>query len=241
MKSIYIFIILGIYFFWISCEDKPDSTTDSILEMAYSRDYCYPSDFYCEIIDCGSIYYENTVSIKPINKREYIWIELSTNDLNLARNWSELSNQYSSVNRNLITEKETEKYFEFKRINPNNTNDIVLSRVHKDNYYRPLMDKFKFVDTIGQFNKSNFQKSEVKELIEYLWSSGSIEFPSKVIESKINENTLYFEHFIKSITVVYGDWDLNDYIYVYANNFYINKTNGIITLKKTLIKKIIGK
>ncbi len=49
---------------------------EHILEAAYSKDFSYPVGFYHEVNDTGSPYYENTVSIKPINERQDIWIEL---------------------------------------------------------------------------------------------------------------------------------------------------------------------
>lgn len=229
--------------FLINCENKDDLAipSDSVIELAYSKDYFYPAGFYYESIDSGSVYYENTVSISPMENRKDIWIELSTNDLNQARNWSHLSNQYSSVSRSIFKERITDKYFEFMRINITNPDDILLSRVHKDSYFKPLMDKFKDNDTIGKFTKANFAKFDVKELIEYLWSSGSIGYPTKVKESKITERPGSYEHHIQSITIVYGDWGLNDYIYLYDNMFLINKQNGIITMTQVLKEEIKGR
>ena len=85
--------------FTISCDkDKVIRTfeEEQILELAYSEDYTYPAGFYHEINDAGSPYYENSVSIRPLSERDHIWIELSTNDKNEARLWSDKSNEYSS-------------------------------------------------------------------------------------------------------------------------------------------------
>jgi len=78
----YLLLLIGFLFF-ISC-DK-DETIDSansnrFLELAYDKSYQYPDGFYYEKNLNGYVYYENTVSIKPINERENIWIELNTND-----------------------------------------------------------------------------------------------------------------------------------------------------------------
>ena len=97
----------------LSCDNDEINRTDEderILKLAYSKDYFYPTGFYHEIIDSGSIYYENTVSIKSITERDHIWIELHTNNKNEARVWSDKSNEYSSVNREIVSERETDKY-----------------------------------------------------------------------------------------------------------------------------------
>ena len=97
------------------------------------------------------------------------------------------------------------------------------------------------IDTVGQFKKTNFQKTDVKELIEYLWSSGVIGYSDKVLESNIIENIDNYEQLIKSISIVYGDFGLNDYIYLFDNIFIINKQNGLITMTKVQKDLIKGK
>ncbi len=242
MNRIY-YIIVGFSILWISCDKKENTINpnDSIIDLAYSSSYYYPNGFYHEIIDSGSIYYENTVSIAPTDKRKDIWIELNTTDIKQAREWSELSNQYSSVNRLIVKELANNKYFEFIRVSTTSSKDILLSRVHNSNYFIPLLDKFKAIDTVGKFKMTNFQKSDVKELIEYLWSAGVIGYSDKVLESNVIENTDNYEHLIKSISIVYGDFGLNDYIYLYDNRFLINKQNGLITMTKVQTDLIKGK
>jgi len=227
----------------LGCEIKKDDydTSNPILNKAYSEDYFYPDDFYYEAIDSGSTYYVNTISIKPLNERDHIRIDLCTNDIDEARNWSELSNSYSSVNRILVSERQTEKYFEFKRVSPVNKNDIVLFRVHKKSYFIPLMDKFKLIDTIGQIPGSALQNINVKQLIEYLWSSGVLGYPTKVHETNFQDTTIGYKYEIKSILIVYGDFNLNDIIYLHDNTFIINSQNGIITWDRQLLDEIKGK
>jgi len=107
--------------------------------------------------------------------------------------WSNNSNEYSSVNREIVSEKETDKYFEFKRQNVEYENDILLSRIHKKSYFRPKVDKFKEPDTIGIYN-GELSTNRVDELVEYLWSCGSIGLShSKVIKSQIKEFNDYYE------------------------------------------------
>lgn len=238
----YIGIIFGL-FLMISCDENDPIRVEyenRILEFAYNGDYQFPDKFYHETISGGSAYYENSVSIKAISERENIWIELSTNDKDEALSWSNSSNGYSSVNREIISEKETKKYFEFKRQNVVFNNDILFSRVHKTSYFQPELDKFKVPDVVGQYN-GDLQVDSVKELVEYLWSCGSIGLGhSKVIESKIKEYDTYFEQYIQSIKIVYGDRGLSDYIHVYDNYFKIDKPNRRVTLVSNEIKTIEG-
>lgn len=230
--------------FTASCEkDKVIRTPeeDHILELAYSKDYSYPVGFYHEINDTGSPYYENTVSIKPVNERQDIWIELNTNDKNEAKLWSNKSNEYSSVNREIIAENETDKFFEFKRKNTQYSTDIILSRVHKSSYFQPVLNRFSISDTmIGIYNGA-LNLTSVKELVEYLWSCGTMDASySEVLESEIKEFNEYFEYYIQSILFVYGDFGIHDEIIVYDNFATLNKSNRELTIKTNKIKTIQG-
>ena len=223
--------------------DKIIRTPDEehILELAYSKDYSYPVGFYHEINNTGSPYYENTVSIKPINERQDIWIELNTNDKNEARQWSDKSNQYSSVNREIIDESETNKFFEFKRKNTQYSNDILLSRVHKSSYFQPVINKFSVSDTlVGTYN-GELNLSSVKELVEYLWSCGTMSVSySKVLESEIKEYDDHFEYYIQSIVIVYGDFGIHDEIIVNDNFVTMDKSNRELIIKTKKVKTIQG-
>ena len=214
---------------------------DHILELAYSKDYTYPEGFYHEINNTGSPYFENTASIKPVNERQDICIELNTNERSEAKLWSDKSNEYSSVNREPIAENETSKYFEFKRKNIQYSNDIILSRVHKSSYFQPVLNKFSVSDTlIGKYNGA-LNLTSVKELVEYLWSCGTMDANySKVLTSEIKEFDEYFKYYIQSILIVYGDFGIQDEIIVYDNYATLNKSNRELTIKTNKIKTIQG-
>jgi len=224
-------------------KDKISRTPEEehILELAYSKDYSFPEGFYQEVNDMGSPYYENTVSIMPINERQDIWIELNTNDKNEARVWSDKSNEYSSVNRAIISENETDKFFEFTRKNIQYSNDILLSRVHKSSYFQPVKNKFFTSDTlIGKYN-GELNLTSVKELVEYLWSCGTIGVSySKVLESEIKEYNDNFEYYIQSIVIVYGDFGIRDEIIVHDNFVTLNKSDRELTIKTNEVKTIQG-
>ncbi len=236
----YLLILIGVLFI-VSCdkEDNLDSANDEFLELAYDKTYQYPDGFYCEKNLIGYVYYENTVSIKPTDERENIWIELNTNDKEQAKTWSDLSNEYSSVDREIIKENETNKYFEIVRVNIENNNDTLLSRVHRSDYFISLYNKFNDIDTIGIYNGELTSKN-VKELIEYLWSCGTLSIYDKVVESTIADKENEFEHKIQSLKTVYGDFGLHDMIYVYDNEFKLDKITRTLTIKRKLIKEIEG-
>ena len=237
----YILILIG-FVFLISCDkdNTIDSTPDDrLLELVYDKSYQYPDGFYHETNLIGYVYYENTVSIKPTNERENIWIELNTNDKEQAKTWSNLSNEYSSVDREIVKENETEKYFEIVRVNILNENDKLLSRVHRSDYFVSLHDKFTNIDTIGVYN-GDLSSDSTKELIEYLWSCGTLSIYDKVVESKTTDKGDNFEHYIQSLKIVYGDFGLHDMIYVYDNKFILDKASKILTIKRELIKEIEG-
>jgi len=214
---------------------------EHILDLAYAKDYSYPEGFYHEINYTGSPYYENTVSIMPINERQDIWIELNTDDKNEARIWSDESNEYSSVNREIIEDRESDKYFEFTRKNIQYSNDILLSRVHKSSYFQPVKNKFFTSDTlIGKYN-GELNLTSVKELVEYLWSCGTIGVSySKVLESEIKEYNDHFEYYIQSIVIVYGDFGIRDEIIVHDNFVTLNKSDRELTIKTNEVKTIEG-
>ena len=202
-----------------------------IIELAYDENYRYPEGFWHETITEGSVYYENTISTVPVEERKDRWIELSTDDYEEAKQWSDKSAEYSSVERILVSVRETEKYFEFKRQSKINERDIILSRVHKSGYFIPQFDKFLPLDTLGVFH-GNLTKKGAQVFIEYLWSSGSIGFVnSKVIQSEITETGEGFVQYIKSFNLIHGDFDLKDVIQVYQYYFTLNKQSGLLTIK----------
>lgn len=242
MKNYLLAIIVAIV--TISCDkDKIIRTPeeDHILELAYSDNYIYPEGFHHEVFDVGSVYYVNTLSITPISEREHVWIELNTNDKDEARLWSDKTNEHSSVNREVVQENETDKYFEFKRINPNNERDISYSRVHKTSYFQPVLNQFSVSDTlIGKFN-GELNLTTVKELIEYLWDCGTMDVNfSKVLDSEINEYSEYFEYNIQSILIVYGDFGIRDEITVFDNLITLDKSSRELIIKTDKVKSIQG-
>ncbi|MCL2139412.1 MAG: hypothetical protein FWH41_07770 [Treponema sp.] len=221
--------------------------TDEYLLLAYDKNYRYPDGFFYEN-NAGPVYYNNTASIKPPTERETAWIELHTTSKEEAKNWSNLSDEYSSVNRPLIEENETEKYFEFFR-KDNSENLIFSSRVHHSDYFIPLFDKSNFIPffedfknayTVGIYN-GDLAAEKSKEFIEYLWVMSLLMY-GKVVESAITESGDKFEHYVQSLEMVGGDWGVNDIIYIFDNKFILDKETRFLTfVERTMVKKIVGK
>jgi hypothetical protein len=209
----------------------PNEWDNEFLKLAYDQNYKYPTGFYYENDLAGSLYYVNTLSIKPITEREPPFIELHTLDKEEAKYWSLLTETNGSGNRVFVSENENEKYFEFLWVDKYEY--IFLSRVHKSDYFIPLaelQDKFrKPNNTLGIYN-GELTKSNIKELIEYLWDYPvRLHYGNKVIESVITETEDRFEHNIRSLEMVFGDWGVRDHISVFDNKFVFDKETRILT------------
>ncbi len=220
--------------------DLRDPEEEGLLELAYDPDYHYPPGFYHENANSYNIYYINTVSIKPPAEREHVWIELHTNNQDTARLWSDLSNSFSSVNREVVAKNETEKYFEYVRVNPDFENDSLRTRVHKTSYFQPAFDKFMDPDTLG-FYPGELSLDKIRELIEYLWSGGSFGQLYKVVETSQSDEGGYYRYDLKSLLVNYGDFGITDEIQLYDNIFSIGKEDHILMVETHLLETIPGR
>jgi len=241
-------VVLCFSFTFLSCDKTQTSdieTTaviddDPILKIAYDNNYQYPANFYHHTVAEGSIYYLNTLSIQPLSEKGNICVELSTNDMKEASSWSKNSETNSSVHRQLISEKETEKYFEFKLQNQDIKTEILLLRVHKTSYFKPLQNIFTQSDTLGIYN-GTLNADSVEKLVEYHWSNKTYNITgNKVIESHMTENNSYYEQHIKSILICFGDYGVFDEIGVYDNYFRLMKSTRILTQQSTKINTIKG-
>ncbi len=241
-KKTGIFITSFIVLTW-SCDthDNPFAilTTDDeeIVEKAYSKTYMYPPGFKFQQNLDGSVYYENTVSIRA---SQTAWIELSTHNRQQAKSWSEISSSTSAYYRNLTEERETEKYFEFKRVYSGNTKDVILSRVHKDSYFVPDFDKLNPTNVIGTLKVNPINKETFKDFVEYIWTSYTIGYTGKVLEYTVTDYPDKVRCNLKSIHVSNGDFGLCDIIEVKNFDFFADKQSGIVTFQSNTIKEIRG-
>jgi hypothetical protein len=222
--------------------DSTEITDENILRAVYSN-YKFPQGFYKEDLKSGSPYYENTVSIRSLNDRSPQWFELSTNDRDQAFAWSESSSVYSAYYRKVESEREDEKYFEFRRVWQEHPSDILLSRVHKASYLdRSMYDRFNPGDTLAIFRKSDVDTSSVKELIEYLWFIGYNDMGgAKALCSRVVDLDSSVQYILYYTMVSYGDWGLCDKISVIRSVYSVIKQTGIITESKSVFRSITGK
>jgi hypothetical protein len=227
----------------LSCDKNevltPTLNDDQILQLVYSS-YKYPQGFYQEDVTNCSIYYENSVSVLPIQQRGTQWIELCTDDHNQARAWSDSSNANGSAWRVIVSERETEKYFEFKRSDSSAWS--LLSRVHKCSYLdRSMFDRFNPGSILGIFKKRPILSSDVKILIEYLWFVDNYEScGAKVLTSMAEDIESAYQILITETRVSYGDFGLHDNITVYESIYSVSKLDGTITLSKKVQRVIEG-
>jgi hypothetical protein len=223
-------------------QDSTQITTENIMRAVYSS-YKYPATFQQEDYQGASPYYENTISIYRTNARPSYWIELSTNDRNQAYAWSESSNVNSAYYRKIVAERETDKFFEFRRAWEEHPTDVVLSRIHKSTYLdRSMYDRISPKDTIAVFKYLPVDTTKVKNLIEYLWFAGNYNFAgAKVLCNYIIDRTNCVEYLLFSTEVSRGDWGLNDQIDVVRSSFVVSKQSGSVVFKKQTIQSLIGK
>jgi len=219
-----------------------DYTDEHLLAIAYSS-YKFPDDFYQEELNGGSIYYVNTVSVLPLSEREPIWIEFCTEFRDQAFDWTESSNVNSAYYRELVSESEAEKYYEFRRVYAARPNDIVLFRVHKCSYLdRSAVDNFLHSDTLGVFGQRPVTKAAVKELAEYIHFINTYNIGNyKVLSSKVEESESSVNHVILQLTLLTGDWGMCDYIELGTIAYSVDKESGIITKSRENIRGIRGK
>lgn len=217
--------------------DQSEFTDNELLNATYTS-FKIPVGFYYENLEDTSLYYVNMVSIDSLEKER--WIELSTSSEEIALHWCERSSPEGSVFMPGIA---NEKFIEFVRTYDPTANHIIKFRTHKESYFtRGNFDFFNPSDTIGDFNKENFNGSDAKELIDYLWytheyNNGS----SKILSSYFEENQLnIFVYHYESYTN-YGDFGINDEISLLKKTYSVEKGTGVVTLSEVVVRTIEGK
>ncbi len=210
-----------------------------LYDTIYSA-FQYYDGFYSEDLDGGSIYFENRISVY----KESEPIFLCTNDPETAHQWSEMSSNNSAYYRELVSTSQNEKYFEFRRVNPANSSDILLSRVLKCSFLdcsnMETIDQYNKI--IGTFNQVPRTISNCQELIEFWNYFHSYQIGGmKFISSEVCETSTYIYIVLFETEVVYGDWGLHDKISLIKNTSRIDKDSGVIYVSKTVLKEIDGR
>lgn len=218
----------------ISAKASTPRLSDSELEkLAYSESAKYPPGFYRENPD-SLIFYEH-VSHKP----------LFTNDKDEALKWSEASGKSSSEPTVLAESRETNKYFEFKRVDPK-TGQSILSRVHKSSYYEGCYPyncpQDNGTEMIGYLKFRPMTQESVKEFVEYLWHIKYLDYSGpRALSSSIRETPEGYTQTVKVLSFGKGDWGLPDSIGLGKEIFYIDKRSGEVRRRFKTIKSIRGR
>ena len=142
-------------------------TTEEILAAVYGLPTDVPADSYRESFH-GSLYYVNTVSVKPLFNRELVWRELCTDERDQAFAWAESTRVYGSGVGNVTAERETDRFFEFTQVGRYGW--PVLVRAHKCSYLdRFVYDRFAPQPLLGVFNARPIDTRTVNDVFTYLW------------------------------------------------------------------------
>lgn len=254
MKLSFFVGVLVIFKLLIACDEEKDNSyrfptfdhdqtefSDRDLLNAMYTNYYMPPGFYEERNE-GSRYYENTVSIEQNcgDPDSSVWVELCTNSLDQATAWSETSAVHSSYYRTLVSQSETEKFFEFTRVWLEHPNDVLLSRVHKCTYLdRSMYNRAYPGDVIGVFNVRPITLGGIHELCEYLWLNSYLP-ASKVLSSFTEDLGDQFQHTIYEIWFGGADWGICEGIALKKRLFVVKKDSGEIRMSVEAIRGIQG-
>ena len=214
----------------------PDST---ILRLGYSSSLA-PDGFYVEDWEAGSIYYETTLSIAPEHLRQPPFYFLSTNARQQAYAWSESSSVHSAYYRELVSERETDRFYEFRRVYKQNPKDILLSRVHKLSYLdRSNFDYFAHASLIGRLNARPIDEATVRSLAEYLWFIDYDGTRALASVPATRGDTVYCA--LYELRMGWGDWDMNDVAVLYRTVYAVSRSNGDVIRQRYELRRVVGR
>ena len=226
-------------------EDQSVFSDEELWEAAYSR-YRYPDHFFEEHART-SVYYESNISIGPLGEPPYRAKELCTESRSQALEWSETASSRRAYYRNLTGERETEKFFEFRR--QAGESDILLSRVHKCSYVEMLPVPLSWMPGTNStartifavFNQRPLNRTSVKELIEYLgYRRSGMLGGNRVLSSFSEELDGLIRHTIYAIWLGIADWNTCDKIILQRTVYEVNKTSGEVSRMWKTLRELQG-
>ncbi len=222
--------------------DSIDVSDSTVLAIEYST-YVTPEGFYSEDLQGGAIYYESNLSITPSQNRQPPFFFLSTDSKDQARAWSESSSVNSAYYRDFVSERETERYFEFRRVYKQRPSDILLSRVNKLSYIDRSMYFFPSkADLIGRLNARPIDGTQVQSLSEYLWFIENFDlYGSKVLAVVPKDGTDSTYCALYRLTMSGGDWGLHDDISLLRTTVSVAKASGDIIRRDSVLRHIQGR
>ncbi len=221
---------------------NPDGwSDDKVVSFAYSG-HRLPAGFHVEDQPTGHPYYQNTVSTySNLCDPGECWIELCTDDRDYAFQLSEYSALHSSCYRVLESERETEKYFEFRRVNEAYSIDVILDRVHKCSYLdRTMYDSRRPMKVLGVFGHRPITAAAVRELVEYMWGAGMLEWYTGVASSETLESADAFTQRLLYVIRSGGDYGLCARVQLRKAMVSVDKATGEITSWSTTMRELTG-
>jgi hypothetical protein len=228
--------------------DTSDLTDENVFQAVYSN-YKSPPGFYQDSARTHAIYYESSLSILPSTNRKTEAFELSTNVRDQAFAWSESSSVNSSYYRNLVSERQTDKFFEFTRVYQQHPSDTLFSRVHKLTYLDRSMyntfnwayDSFHGSAMLGIFNARPIDTVTTLELGEYLWFLQDYQSAgAKALLCFANDFGDRVDFTLYHTVVYYGDFGVQDQILLFRSVVHLAKLSGNISLTVLQLRTIPG-
>jgi hypothetical protein len=227
-------------------------TDEEIVDAVYSRKKC-PPDFHCEDFRGGSPFYVSMWRLHSSYGRTGSEAPLCTMDLGQVRAWALKLDSNSSVHREIVEERETDKYFEVKMVNPLYDRDILLVRADKCSYLnrtaatnRPgkmtVESDSSIVDTIGVLISQPIAATDVSDLVEYLWYVSNFNFEGRcVLSSFSNEDGESIKHTIYSTYLNMWDYDMYDEVFLVKEVYAVDKETGLITSSVFRVRTVQGR
>ncbi len=194
----------------------PEALTEVELVIAGCGRFL-PTDFHKEDYFEGNPYYEN--SIVNDSQGGVFRRPVCVDDKKSALEHSERSSRESAYYRELVSEREIDKYFEFKRVYAKDKDDVILSRVYKCSYYDPIQNKLKVKPVTP---------NDVTEFTEMKWYENNY--------NRVGANVIY------SNTSLVENYYLNTIYYTRSSFFEAGPHITVDLIKQdTRVSKVDGK
>lgn len=218
-----------------STDSGQESSDTEIIERIY-LDKRTPDNFFTNDEDfTGDSFYsvshvKNIELLSPAEKTGLPQYELSTDDFAEALDWSEQAANNRPVYKQLVDNSDTTLYYQFTRVDLNNSEFIHLSRVYKASVIdRSGVDLSQSGSYQGKIVASTYSATLVKQIIEYLWTfSFSNNYGNAVLESSTIETSSSFTHTLLEAKMTSNGTSSCDIIEVFESYYFIDKATGEI-------------
>ena len=173
---------------------------------------------------------KNVELLTPAEKIGLPQYELSTDDFTQALNWSETVASKQTVYRQLVNNSDTPLYYQFTRVDLNNSEFIHLSRVYKASTLdRSGVDLSESGSYQGKIVSTVYTTTLVKQIVEYLWTfSFNNNYGHAVLQSSTIENGLSLTHTLLEAKLITSSSASCDSIEIFESNYSIDKSSGEI-------------